>query len=122
MGQATLKQQRLRRFVKSDARATVVARHGFDCCFAPLHPPPPAPSPRSLFFPLFAALAPSRHMRKQLLVHHPGVWRAQTRREKERIRVPRPIPTRTVLSVVDHRLGGVSVDSLFFFFLSFVYE
>lgn len=33
--------------------------------------------------------------------------------------MPRPIPTRTVLSVVDHRFGGVSVD-LFLSFFSFM--
>lgn len=33
--------------------------------------------------------------------------------------MPRPIPTQTVLSVVDHRFGGVSVD-LFLSFFSFM--
>lgn len=46
------------------------------------------PSPTCLlalffFFPLFAALAPSRHMRKQLLVHHPRrVARANAPRKR----------------------------------------
>lgn len=86
-------------------------------------PPSPATRLRALFFFFFflSSLLWRRHdtWENSCWSITPGAWRAQTRREKERIRVPRPIPTRTVLSVVDHRFGGVSVD-LFLSFFSFM--
>lgn len=116
VGQATLKQQRLRRFVKSDASGPRSLPDMVSIVASLLSTPPPVSALSFFFFfPLFAALAPSRHMRKQLLVHHPRrVARANAPRKRAD---PRPIATPTVLSVVDHRLGGVSVDSFFFFFV-----